>query len=62
MLVDIKLCTGVGGGGGGDVPPKFGENIFGQLSCKIRAFGGKNRVKFQNFVNCLGKYHKIPVF
>ena len=38
---------------------KIGKNIFfGQLLCKIRAFFGQNRVKFGNFVNCSGKYHK----
>jgi len=41
----------------GHMPPskKIGKNIFGQLSCKIRAFSGKYRdVKFVNFVNFFG--------
>ena len=36
---------------------KFGKIFFGQLLCKIRAFSGKNHVKFGNFVNFPGKYH-----
>ena len=35
-------------------PPKkkeSGKIFFGQSLCKIRAFSGKNRVKFWNFVN-----------
>jgi len=44
------------------VPPrlKFGKIFFGQLGllCKIRAFFGQNHVKFGNFVNFSGKYHK----
>ena len=46
-------------GAGGHVPPKnSGKIFFGQLLCKIRAFSGKNHVKFRNFVNFSGKYHK----
>jgi len=41
-------------------PPKkkIGKIFFGQLLCKICAFSGKNHVKFGNFVNFSGKYHK----
>ena len=39
------------------MPPKFGKIFFGQLSCKIRAFLSKCRVKLGNFVNFSGKYH-----
>jgi len=50
---------GVGDEGRGHVPPKIREIFFGQLQCKIRAFfSSKNHVKFGNFVNFSGKYHK----
>ena len=42
-------------------PPKKKNRekiFFRQLLCRIRAFGGKNREKFGNFVNFSGKYHK----
>jgi len=42
---------------GARAPLKLGKNIFGQLLCKIRAFSGKNHVKFGNIVNFSGKYH-----
>jgi len=48
-------------GVGGRAPPplKNGEKIFfGQLLCKIWAFWGKSHVKFGNFANFSGKYHK----
>ena len=40
-------------GQGAHVPPpkKIGENIFGQLLCKMWEFSGKNNVKFGYFVN-----------
>ena len=39
----------------GDMPPKILEKYFvGQLLCKIRAFSGKDHVKFINFVNFSG--------
>jgi len=45
--------------GQGARPPKIREkNFFGQLLCKIRAFWGKNHVKFGNFVKFSGKYYK----
>jgi len=58
-----SVIIGVGDGGQGRrVPPPKKKNrekiIFGQLLCKIRAFSGKNRVKFGNFVTFSGKYHK----
>jgi len=61
-LYRIHLSVGIGVGDGRHVPPpqeKNGEKIFfGQLLCKIRAFSGKNHVKFRNFVNFSGKFHK----
>jgi len=52
-------------GAGGHVPTptpppqkKNRENIFRQLLCKIRAFSGKNHVKFGNFVHISDKYNK----
>jgi len=49
----------IGVGDGGHVLPKIREKIFfGQLLCKIRAFSGKNRVKFGNFVKFSSKYNK----
>jgi len=52
---------GVGDGGqGGHVPPKIRAKVFfGQLLRKILAFfSGKNHVKFRNYVNFSGQYHK----
>ena len=41
------------------MPPKFGENIFQTMICRltIAHFGGKNYVKFGNFINFSGKNH-----
>jgi len=40
-------------------PKKKPEKVFfGQFSCKILAFSGKKYVKFGNFVNFSGTYHK----
>jgi len=47
-----------GQGGGCTCPQIRDKYYFGQLLCKIRPFSGKNRVKFGNFVNFSGKYHK----
>jgi len=49
------------------LPLKFGKKyFFGQLLCKIRAFSGKNHVKFGNFDNFSEKYNKnrgiLPIF
>jgi len=53
-VVDTGLANGGRGLEGGTCPPKFGK-----LLCKIRAFfGQKNHIKFGNFVNFSGKYHK----
>ena len=50
---------GVGDGGiGARDPLKFGKIFIGQLLRKIGHFSGKNHVKFGNFVNFSGKYHK----
>jgi len=46
---------GVGDGG---TCLKFGKITFGQLLCKVRAFWGKNHIKFGDVVNFSGKYHK----
>jgi len=57
----LIIGIGDGGWGRGHVPPQknFRKKIFfGQLLCKIRAFLGRNHVKFGNFVNLSGKYHK----
>jgi len=44
------------------MPPKIREKIFlGQLLCKIRAFSGKNHVKFVKFVNFSEKYKNSGV-
>ena len=57
-------CIGVGNGGmGATCPPpkkkKIGKNIFfGNYYVKSGRFSGKNYVKFGNFVNFSGKYHK----
>ena len=46
-------------GAGGHMPSKIREKkFFGQLLCKIRTYSGKSHVKFRNFVNFSGKYHK----
>jgi len=47
-------------GEGRHVPPKknFGKIFFGQLLRRIRAFSGKDHVKFGNFVHFSVKYHK----
>ena len=48
-----------GGGQGGTCPPKIREKIFfGNYYIKFGHFSGKNHVKFGNFVNFSGKYHK----
>ena len=65
MRPRCQRTIGVGDGGQGEhVPPpqkkKSKKNILGQLLCKIRAFFGQNHVKFENFVNFSGKYHKNP--
>jgi len=46
------------GQGEGHPLQKIGKIFFGQLLSKIRAFSGKNHVKFGNFVNLFGKYQK----
>jgi len=48
-----------GAGSGGTSPPrkKIEKYMFRTILCKIRAFSGKNHVKFGNFVNFSGKYH-----
>ena len=57
------IIDGEDRGQGGMCPTKIREKtFFGQLLCKIQAFSGKNNVKFGNFVNFSGKYHKIRVF
>jgi len=57
---------GVGDGrqrGARPPPEKSREKIlFGQLLCKIRAFSGKNHVKFGNFVNFSENIIKIRSF
>jgi len=64
-LLYYNIGVGDGGQGGrgqgrGTCPPpqNSGKLFFGQLLCKIQAFGGKNRVKLGNFLNFRGKYHK----
>jgi len=50
----------IGVGNGGQPPPlkkNRGKIFFGQLLCKIRAFSGKNHVKFGNLVNFSSKNH-----
>jgi len=69
----IHNCIGIGGGGGAiegegrgmsgvwHVPPhKNSEKkyFFGSYHVKFKHFSGKY-LKFGNFVNFLGKYHKI---
>ena len=65
----VCRLIGVGVGDGGHVPPKRSpppqknwENIFGQLSRKIRTFSGKCHGKFRNFVNFSDKYNKSLTF
>ena len=57
----LPICN-IGVRDGGHAPPpkkkEIGKIFFGQLLCKIRAFSGKNRVKFGNLVNFSGKYGK----
>jgi len=56
-FLDVVVVGVEDGGTGENVPPQnSGKIFFGQLLCKIRAFSGKNRVKFGNFVNFSEKY------
>jgi len=56
-----RVSIGVGDGGQGALPPpkkKHRENIFRATTMQNSAiFSGKNRVKFDNFVNFSGKNH-----
>jgi len=53
------IGVGDGGRGARASPQNSGKYFSGNYNVnKIRAFSGKNHVKFGNFVNCLGKYHK----
>jgi len=62
-LQHIDVGDGEGGGGGGagkaHAPsPKIREKNIFRTIYKIRAFSGKNHVKFRNFVNFSDNYHK----
>jgi len=49
------------GEGRGHMPPpkkKFRKNFLGNYYVKFGHFSDKSHVKFSNFVNFLGKYHK----
>jgi len=49
----------VHGGQDGTCPPKFGKKYFsGNYYVKFGHFSVKNHLKFGNFVNSSGKYHK----
>jgi len=53
------MSIGVGGGRPGRVgAPKNGKTSFGSYHEKFWHFAGKRHVKFRNFVNFSGKYHK----
>jgi len=57
-VTENAIGVGDGEGAGRRGHQNFGENMFGQLLRKIRAFLGQNHVKFGNFVNFSGKYYK----
>ena len=65
-IAEFIVYIGVGHEGGGAAqggmpspPKKIGKNIFrANYYVKFRHFSGKNHVKFGNFVNFSGKYHR----
>ena len=60
--VTIYYCIGDGRQGGARVP-KIREKYFsGNYYVQLGHFSGKNHVKFGNFVNFSGKYHKNRIF